>query len=510
MNGHSKGDLKQRRAVVLGSGPGGITAALALAARGARVHLLEEGSEPGAAFRPVRLEGYSFEPWPIFLTDPQPLVDLFAANGHRISDFMTLRRPDPLCRVWLDPENRFDWPSRPAEFLEKIESMEGKRGRFRGFLRKGAAIARAREQLAAGRDSSLALLPALWHGRHWFPPRGSDAGAVARMAGNHGAILRLASALSVINGIPPAAAHGELPRIAWLWAQQGGWLVEGGMLGLLKGLLRLAELVGVRIHCNARAERILLQNGRVRRVEGSGFRPMTASIVVATERPEDVAAICYPRPVEKEGRRDGRRPSLPRPGRTLALFRWDLVTEKLPAELGRTTLFPSSQPMETNRFAVRWRVPSFSPDILIVRAQGRGNKEAGGGEAGRGEGRRAGRGAMSVICRVPFSSPRYRWREEVAQDYKRLLGQVLEERGLKGFSQEVIAERLVHPAASASPPGGAAHPRGFLSSWSLPSNRVGGFGGVYLAGPYSHPGGEFSGELRSGLLAADRAAEDAR
>lgn len=502
MNVQSRGELRQRRAVVIGSGPAGLTAALALAARGARVHLLEDGPEPGASFRPSLLEGFAFEPWPLFITDPQPLADLFAACGHRISDFVTLRRPDPLCRVWLESENRFDWPARPAEFLEKVEAMEGRRGRFRGFLHRGAAIAHARDQLALRRSSPLFPLLALWHGRHWFPPLGTDARAVARMAGNHGALHRMTSALSLINGVPPAAGHGELARIVWLWVHQGGWLVEGGMLGLLKGLLRLAELVGIRIHCNAKPERILLQNGRVRRVEGIGFRPMTASIVVGTERPGDVASICYPKPAEVPRR--WRFPLRPGPGRTLPLFRWDLVKGKGVRELARFTLFPAPDPRETNRFLVRWKVPSFSPDILVVRTTERVEDTA----TDDGNPPRV---ALSVLCRVPPSSPRFRWSDDVAQNYKRLLAQTLEERGLKTFSQEIVAERIVHPGSGGGVPGGGtACAPSFLSSWSLPGNRLAELGGVYLAGPFSHPGGEFAGELRSGLLAAERAVEDAR
>lgn len=502
-----EGVLSQRRAVVLGSGPGGLAAALALSARGAKVHILEESRELATEMMPVEMEGFRFEPWPIFLNDPEPLVDLFALNGHRISDFLTLRRADPLCQMWLDSETRLDWPADPDKFLEKIETLEGRPGRLRRYFKWGARLSRATRALHRADRSWLSRTTARHHGTHWLPPlrfwNWNDAGALASMAGNNASLWRMINALGLLSGVAPRSSYGELPRVFHTWTQNGGWLMEGGMEGLTRALLRLADIRGIRIHRGTELSRLVLQNGRVRRVEATGIRPMSASIVVATQPLSRILESCYPNPLESTDGGESRRGIIHHePPRELPLFRWDVVCSKCPVELPEVTFFPSPSPIEEERFLHRWKVPATRPTLLIVRARpGRGQTP----KFSEGEGKNT---AFSIFARVPPTSRRFRWSDRTVEDFKRHIVNFLEDQGFGKWHDHLVAEWVVHPGhpQCGLPPVRAA-------SWrelhTLPDNRVDILPGLYLAGPHCRPGGGLTGELLSGTLAAQRAEQDA-
>ncbi|MCC5878083.1 MAG: NAD(P)-binding protein [Candidatus Sumerlaeia bacterium] len=498
MANQGEGKLKQRRAVVIGSGPGGLAAALALAARGARVHLLEERHDIAAEMMPMELEGFRFEPWPIFLNDPEPLVELFALNGHRISDFLTLRRADPLCQVWLDGETRIDWPADPEKFLGKMEALEGRPGRLRRYFKWGERLARASRSLHRAEPGWANHAKAFWCGRHWMPGmrfwNWNDAAAVSAMAGNNASLWRMINALGVLSGVPPRSGYGELARTFHAWTQNGGWFMEGGMEGLTRALLRLAEIKGIRIHRGTDLSRIVLQNGRVRRVEAAGLRPMSASIVVATQPLKRLLEACYPNPLENP---EGKKPRVRATHHELPLFRWDVVCSKVPVDLPEVTLFPAPNCVEEMRFLHDWKLPAPKPSILIVRARASGGPD-----------QKKDRLAFSIFVRVPPSSPRFRWSERVAAEYRQQIIGFLEEQGFGKWHENIHAEWIQHPPAlgESTEPVRAAS---WTELMALPDNRTVEVPGLYLAGANCRPGGGLVGELLSGSLAAQRAENDA-
>lgn len=84
---------------MVGAGPGGLAAAMLLAASGLRVRVYE--SQPVIGGRTSRIErgGYSFDRGPTFFLMPYVLDELFAATGRRLSDSAELVRLDPMYRL---------------------------------------------------------------------------------------------------------------------------------------------------------------------------------------------------------------------------------------------------------------------------------------------------------------------------------------------------------------------------------------------------------------------------
>src|SRR5690606_9871583 len=82
-------------AIVIGAGFGGLTAAIALAARGRSVLVVEAAEEPGGKTGVARIDGVEVDTGPSVLTMPDVFEEIFALAGSSLAQEVTLRRPDP-------------------------------------------------------------------------------------------------------------------------------------------------------------------------------------------------------------------------------------------------------------------------------------------------------------------------------------------------------------------------------------------------------------------------------
>ena len=80
-----------RRAVVIGSGFGGLAAAVRLAARGWDVEVIERHEQAGGRARVFRQDGFVFDAGPTVITAPQLFEELWTLCGKRMADFVDLR-----------------------------------------------------------------------------------------------------------------------------------------------------------------------------------------------------------------------------------------------------------------------------------------------------------------------------------------------------------------------------------------------------------------------------------
>src|SRR6202044_3554235 len=79
------------RAVVIGSGFGGLAAAIRLGARGYRVTILEKLEGPGGRASVFCQDGFTFDAGPTIITAPFLLEDLWTLCGRRLADDVDLR-----------------------------------------------------------------------------------------------------------------------------------------------------------------------------------------------------------------------------------------------------------------------------------------------------------------------------------------------------------------------------------------------------------------------------------
>lgn len=109
-----------KRAAVVGSGFGGLGAAIRLQSAGIQTVLYEARDLPGGRAYVYEDEGFTFDAGPTVITAPHTLTDLFELSGRRLEDYIELMEVQPMYRlIWSDGD-RFDYVRDEAAMVAQI------------------------------------------------------------------------------------------------------------------------------------------------------------------------------------------------------------------------------------------------------------------------------------------------------------------------------------------------------------------------------------------------------
>jgi len=115
--------MLDKKAIVIGSGFAGISAASFLAKSGWKVTVLEKNSMPGGRARKFEANGFTFDMGPSWYWMPDVFDRYFAQFGKTTSDYYRLRRLDPSYRVYW-PDTNWDIPANYTELQALFEKIE--------------------------------------------------------------------------------------------------------------------------------------------------------------------------------------------------------------------------------------------------------------------------------------------------------------------------------------------------------------------------------------------------
>lgn len=127
------------KAIVIGSGFAGLSAASHLAKRGFSVTLLEKNKDLGGRARQWKKDGFVFDMGPSWYWMPDVFERYFGEFGKKVSDYYSLERLDPGYRVVFGKEDAVDIPANLDELCALFKSIEqGSGERLREFLAEAA------------------------------------------------------------------------------------------------------------------------------------------------------------------------------------------------------------------------------------------------------------------------------------------------------------------------------------------------------------------------------------
>ena len=107
--------MKSKRVVIVGAGPGGLTAGMILASRGLDVTIVEKQDRVGGRNAELKVGDFSFDTGPTFLHQKFTLDEVFAEAGRKPEDYMEL--------VQLDPMTRLTWGDISMETTSDLKKM---------------------------------------------------------------------------------------------------------------------------------------------------------------------------------------------------------------------------------------------------------------------------------------------------------------------------------------------------------------------------------------------------
>ena len=470
--------------LVVGAGIGGLTAALALAARGLPVRVLEAGRHPGGKAGTVDIDGVTVETGPSVLTLPEVFADVFGRAGLRLDDVIGLRRLDPGFRYRYADGCVIDVAHDPQRTLANVASAlgpdaEAQLAAFLAYSRRiweavapnwaamaGLALRRPRALLAAD------------------PLRSMAAGIDRHVREPH--LRMLLRRYATYNGSDPRRAPATLNCIAHVELSLGGYGVQGGIHALVDALVAAIEARGGVIEYGARVERLLTDGGAVAGVVmADGGKRRGRSVVVNA----DVGWL-RDGVMEEAG---GRLPAAGAP----SMSGWNAVLRaaRRPDRMPHEVLFPGDYDAEFADIVDRDRPPA-DPTVYLC-AQERCHGVTGWADAE----------PVFVMANAPAEPASGSRAPEVWAALETAVEQRIRATGLWRQGDELVWRRTPADLARAFPGsrgaiyGAASNDR--FAAFKRPPNRVRGVAGLYLASGSAHPGGGLPMVALSGLAAAD-------
>jgi phytoene desaturase len=476
------------RAIVIGSGFGGLAAAVRLRARGYAVTVVEALDQPGGRARVFRQAGFTFDAGPTVITAPYLLDELFECSGRDSRDYFELMPVDPFYRIMYHDGSVFDYVGDDERLFAQIEQFNPRDvDGYRRLVQHSRRIFEIGYEQLADRPFSkasdmLRVLPQMMRlGSHR---------SVYDVVASHIRDDRLRQAFSfepLLVGGNPFTTTSIYLLIHWLERKWGVHFARGGTTSIVHGLVRLLEDMGADVRFDSPVARISVRNGRANGVELESGEFLGADVVVSNGDPSYV----YSRMIDPQHRRMHTARRIARVRQSMGLFVAYFGTNVQYPEVKHHTIVlgPRYKGLLDDIFRRRVLADDFS---LYLHAPTRSDPSLAP----------PGHEAFYVLSPVPNNRSGIDWDSEGPRYLARIM-EGLEQRLLPGLRESTVTARTLTPndfqRDLRSIDGSAFGPEPVLlqSAYFRYHNASDDVAGLYFVGAGTHPGGGIPGVLQS-------------
>jgi phytoene desaturase len=489
----------QAHAVVIGSGFGGLAAAVRLAARGFRVTILEKLDAPGGRAYVHQRDGFSFDAGPTIITAPFLLEELWELGGRRFADDVDLRLMDPFYRIRFDDGRVFDYSGDADKVKAQIAQYSpadvAGYDRFMAMSEKVFKV--GFEQLGhvpfTNLTDMLRIVPDMAMLQSYRTVYGMVSSYIKDPF-----IRQVLSFHPLLIGGNPFTVTSIYVLISFLERKWGVHSAMGGTGAVVKGLVSLVEGQGTEIRYNAEVERILTQNGKATGVRLASGEEIAADVVVSDVDP----AMTYGKLLAEHPRKRWTDGKIERSKFSNGLFVWYFGTKRQYPDVKHHTILlgPRYKELIQDIFKRKTLAEDFS--LYLYRPTATDPSLA-----------PEGCDAFYVLAPVPHLGGDVDW-ETQAEPYRARIAKYLSDSILPGLEDQIATSLVTtpldfkHRLNSHLGAGFSLEPTLMQSAWFRPHNKSEEVEHLYLVGAGTHPGAGVPGVISSARV-LDRVVPDA-
>lgn len=482
------------KAVVIGSGFGGLGSAIRLATRGYDVTIVESRDMLGGRAYVYRQDGFTFDAGPTVITAPFLIDELFEGAGRRTSDYVKIVPVDPFYKIEFHDGTSFDYNADEAATIEKIrkfapDDVEGYQKMIRAaeaIFRKGFVELSAKPFLKF--TDMLKIAPDLVKLNshltvYQFASRFVKDDRLRRVFSFHPLLV----------GGNPFSTTSIYALIHHLEREWGVHYAMGGTGAVVSALGKLFGELGGKTRLSTAVRRIVVENGLAKAIETESGETIPADIVVSNA---DIATT-YIRMIDAQHRKRWTDRKLKAMKYSMSLFVIYFGTRKKYENIAHHTILLCERYKELLADIFDRKIMSEDFSMYLHRPSATDPSMAPDGCD-----------CFYVLIPVPNQQSGIDWTNE-AKPFRDRVMNWLDANYMPGLNDNLATERYFTPLdfeTTLRSYAGAAfsfEPIFTQSAWFRPHNQSEDIKNLYFAGAGTHPGAGMPGVLCSAKIVED-------
>lgn len=261
-----------KKAIVIGSGFGGLSIAIRLAARGYKVEIFEKNDMIGGHAYQFKEKGYTFDMGPSLITAPEIIRKVFESAGKKLDDYIESTLLNPYYRIYFHDKTYIDYSG-------DSESMKSQMAKFNGadaekyddFIAMSKKIYEEVIVKGLGSQSFDSVLTMLK-----FVPRAlqikafNSAYSLAASTFEDPRHRFMFSFHPLFIGGNPFRVPAIYLMISYLEKAGGVWFSKGGMYKLVEAMEKVFVELGGKIHLSSPVDEIIINAGKACGIRAKG------------------------------------------------------------------------------------------------------------------------------------------------------------------------------------------------------------------------------------------------
>lgn len=485
---------------IIGSGLGGLSAAIYLAAEGFDVEVFESNDYPGGKASSVSFDGFRFDAGPSLLTMPFVLEDLFNAAGKRINDYIQLKKPELICKYFYPDSTIINAYSDVIKLADEIavKTSDSKVSVSNYFRYCKTIYDLTAELFLFNSPSQLKTyfstnaVKTLLRIHRIDPFRTMDKSN--RRFFKDERTIQLFNRYATYNGSDPYQAPATLNIIQHVEYNMGVYLPEKGIHSITKVLYELASGLNVKFHFNTKVQSIEKEKNSVKSIvtsEGNHFFNAIVSNVDVNTTYQNLLNDNFSKASARYKKLE---PSL-----SGLVFYWAVNSTHPDLEV-HNILFSQDYKSEFDSI-FKSKTIHYDPTIYIYISAKYNKSDA-----------PAGKENWFVMVNAPYISNQS-WEVEINSAREQILKKINSTLGIK-IDEKIIGEKILSPLDIQNKTGSYRGSIYGISSnkrtaaFLRQSNKSKTYKNLYFCGGSAHPGGGIPLVILSGKIVSDLIKKD--
>ncbi len=271
-----------KKAVIIGSGFAGLSAATFLSSMGWDVHVVEKHDHPGGRARHFKTDGFTFDMGPSWYWMPDIFERYFSSFGRQVTDYYELIRLDPSYRIYWE-EDHMDVPANYEELKNMFDQLEpGAGDKLDAFMKEAEYKYRVgvhKLVFKPGQSLLEFLDKELIAGLFRLDVFNNIKAHIGKYF-KHPKLRQMMEFPVLFLGALPENTPALYSLMNYADIKLGTWFPRGGMYKIVEGMHKLALEKGVKFHFNQTVTAINVEGGTARSISTHDGQTIQGDVIV--------------------------------------------------------------------------------------------------------------------------------------------------------------------------------------------------------------------------------------